>query len=73
MRVDFWTNQNMGEFWGFVKMLLQSIQPGVMIVVAVAAAGLLLGIIIKTVKTANDDEVERRSVDDGEDYEIRRY
>lgn len=73
MRIDFWTDRNFGEFWGFVKMLLQTISPGVMLVVAVVAVGLLLGVIIRTVKDASTDQVEKRYSEDGEDYEVRRY
>lgn len=66
MHIDFWTNQNMGEFWGFVKMLLETVQPGVMLVVAVAALGLLLGIIVKAFRKSSGDTED-------EDVEIRRY
>lgn len=73
MSIDFWTPENFNTFWGYVKMLLETIQPGVMLVVAIATAGLLLGIIVRIYKEASKKEVERRTDDNGEDYEIRRY
>ncbi|UOQ47218.1 hypothetical protein MUN88_14195 [Gracilibacillus caseinilyticus] len=66
--ITFWTDQNMGEFWGNVKMLLQTIQPGIMLVFALSTAGLLIGLVVRLFhKSAKDGE------DHEDDYEIRRY
>lgn len=66
MDIVFWTNDNMATFWGYVKMLLETIQPGIMITVAIVAAGFLLSIIIKAVRKGEKDK-------DDDEIEIRRY
>lgn len=66
MEIDF-LYKNMGEFWGYVGLLLKGIQPGIMLAFAVVAVGLILGIIISTWKrSARDLEKE-------EDYEYKEY
>ncbi|TRM08766.1 hypothetical protein FH966_14785 [Lentibacillus cibarius] len=65
MSIEFWTNENMGTFWEYVKMLLGGIAPGIMLTVAVAAAGLLIGIIVNAFKQTSDNK--------DDDYEIRHY
>ncbi|AIF45723.1 hypothetical protein [Virgibacillus sp. SK37] len=66
MKITFWNDSTMSEFWGYVRMLLEGIQPGVMLVAAVAAAGLLLGIIVKAFRKSDQDE-------DDQDVEVRHY
>lgn len=66
MSIDFWSNDNMGTFWGFVRMLLELVQPGVMIFVATLGVGLLISIIVKAVRKADKDEED-------EEIEVRRY
>ncbi|SEO80471.1 hypothetical protein SAMN04488134_11358 [Amphibacillus marinus] len=65
MRMNFWTQENMLEFWGYVRMLLETAGPGVMLAAAVAAVGFLIPIIINAFKKANTD--------DEQDYEYREY
>lgn len=64
MKIDFWSTSSMGEFWGYVRMLLEGVSPGIMLTFAVVAVGLLLGIIIKAWKQSSketeDDDVEFR-------------
>ncbi len=57
----------MSEFWGYVKMLLETIQPGIMLTVAIVLAGALVGVVVRSFKKTEDDENNDR------DYEIRRY
>lgn len=66
MEIDFWSADNMGEFWNYVKMILEGVSPGIMISVAVAAVGLLLGIVVKSWRKASKDE-------DDDDIEFRHY
>ncbi|WP_208592324.1 hypothetical protein [Gracilibacillus suaedae] len=65
--ITFWTNESMSEFWGYVKMLLETIQPGIMLTVAIVLAGALVGVVVRSFKKTEDDENNDR------DYEIRRY
>ncbi len=67
MSIDFWTTSNMNEFWGYVRMLLETISPGIMITVAVVAVGLLVGIVVSTWRKAQKDQEQEQ------DYEVRRY
>lgn len=67
MSINFWTTENMGQFWSYVKMLLEGISPGILMVVAVVAVSLLLGIIIKAWKESSSDQ------DKDDDIEIRHY
>ena len=46
-RITFFTDARMSQFWEYVKMLLLTISPGVMITVAIAAAGIFLTIVVK--------------------------
>ncbi|WP_018931341.1 hypothetical protein [Gracilibacillus lacisalsi] len=65
--ITFWTNDNMAKFWDYVQMLLETIQPGIMLTVAIVLVGLLIGVIVRSFKKTEDDENNDR------DYEIRRY
>ncbi|QGH32593.1 hypothetical protein GI584_00165 [Gracilibacillus salitolerans] len=65
--ITFWTNENMMEFWSNVRMLLETIQPGIMLTVAIVLVGALIGVIVRSFKKTEDDENNDR------DYEIRRY
>lgn len=66
MKIDFWTNANMGLFWEYVKTLLVTIQPGVMLWVAVGAVGLLLGIVVNAWRESSEKKKE-------DDVEYREY
>ena len=66
MTIQFYTTENMGLFWDYVKMLLTGIAPGIMLAFAVVCVGLLLGIIIKAWKQSakeaeEEDEIEFRN------------
>lgn len=67
MKIEFWSPENMLEFWSYVGMLLEGVSPGVLIVVACAAVGLLLGIVVKSWAKASkeddssDDDIEYRN------------
>lgn len=66
MEINFFTAENMTEFWGYVKMLLSEISPGVMLVTSTAAVGFLLVIIIKAFRKSDEDE-------NNDDIEVRHY
>jgi hypothetical protein len=65
MSIDFWTTENMGDFWGYVRMLLETVSPGVMLWTAVAAVGILIGIIVAAFRKSSKDE--------DDDIEFRHY
>lgn len=67
MKIDFWSNSRMSEFWGYVKMLLEGVSPGILLVVALASVGLLLGIVVRAWKQSSKDD------DDNDDIEFRHY
>ncbi|MEF7566327.1 hypothetical protein V4V35_25390 [Bacillus infantis] len=66
MKIDFWKDDTMAQFWSYVRMLLEGISPGIMITVAVAAVGIMVGIVVKAFKSSSEDEEE-------EDYEVKHY
>lgn len=65
MSIDFWTADNTGQFWGFVRMLLETIQPGVMLMAAVSGVAILITIIVKVFRRGSEEKEE--------DYEIKHY
>ncbi len=65
--INFWTNARMLEFWENVKMLLETIQPGIMLTFAIVVAGLLLGIVVRLFKKTEKQE------DTDDEIEIHRY
>lgn len=69
MKINFFTDERMMEFWGYVKMLLQMISPGVMLVVAIAAVGMLLVIVITSWKSASKG-LEK---EDDDEFEVKYY
>lgn len=63
MEINFFTKETIGELWGYLRMLLEGVSPGVMIVSAIAGVGLLIGIITSSFRKSskeNDDEIEIR-------------
>ena len=68
MNLNFATEENMNQFWGFVKSLLGLAGPWVMIAVAIIAVGLLLTVVINAYKQASKDDKE-----EDDDYEIKHY
>lgn len=66
--ITFWTDSNMAQFWENNKMLLETIQPGIMLVTAISLLGLLIGVIVRAVKKSDDEDD-----DDHRDYEVRHY
>lgn len=65
MQIEFWTSENMNEFWSYVRMLLETASPGIMLVAAVSAVGLLIPIIVNAFKKASDDHEK--------DYDYEEY
>ncbi|WP_445486474.1 hypothetical protein [Niallia sp. 03133] len=66
-KINFFTEARMNEFWEYVKMLLSTASPMVLIMVAVSAAGLLITILVRIFRKAAADE------EDNDDYEVRHY
>ncbi|MGD6940959.1 hypothetical protein ACQCT6_02825 [Cytobacillus gottheilii] len=64
--MNFFTEERMLEFWGYVRQLLSSVSPMVMLAVALIALGLFLVVIINTFKQA-------ASKDDDEEFEVKHY
>lgn len=67
--IDFFNSANLALFWEYVKMLLTSVSPAILISVAVVAVGLLLGIVVNAWKKSSDDQLK----DDDDGYEVRHY
>lgn len=67
MQINFFNAANMTLFWSYVKMLLQGISPGIMLVTGTAAVGILLVIIIKAIRKSDEDEK------DDDEIEVRHY
>jgi len=65
-QITFWTSENMGLFWEYVRSLLTTAAPGVMIWVAMISVGLLLGIIVKAWTHSSRDQ-------DDDDYDVKHY
>lgn len=66
----FFSTRNMDTLWDFVVALTKFIAPGIMIVVAFYAAGMLLNAAIKAFKKGADDDDDNRKDDD---YDMRYY
>lgn len=68
----FFDTKNLNTLWDFVGALLKFIAPGIMIVVAFFAVGMLIKAAIKAFrKGADDDDDDRRKDDD--EYDMRYY
>jgi len=67
----FFNTKNMDAFWGFVVALTKFIAPGIMIVVAFFAVGMLIKAAIKAFKKGADDDDDRRKDDD--EIDMRYY
>ena len=66
MKIDFFTDARLSEMWGYIKMLLEMVSPGVMIFFAIATAGILIGIIANAFRQASKKQ-------DNQDYEYQEY
>jgi len=66
MKIDFFTTERLTELWGYVKMLMEGIAPGIMIVSAISAVGFLIGIVVKAYRQSSKE-------DDDDDIEFRHY
>ncbi|KAB2333981.1 hypothetical protein [Bacillus mesophilum] len=66
--MNFFTEERMLEFWGYVRQLLSSVSPMVMLAVALIALGLFLVIIINTFKQAAS-----KNDDDDDEIEVKHY
>lgn len=67
-KIDFYTTDNMNLFWEYVKGLLSTAAPGVMLWFSVVCVGLLLGIVVKAWKQSSKEHD-----DDDDDIEFRHY
>lgn len=67
MKITFWNNQTINEFWEYVRILLEGISPGILISVAIVAVGLVLTIIVNAWKRSSKD------LEKDDDIEIRHY
>lgn len=64
--IDFFNADNMNLFWQYVQSLLKTVSPAVMLWAALCAVGLLIPIIIKAFRKADED-------DEDEDFEYKQY
>ena len=64
--MNFFTEARMLEFWGYVRAILMSASPMVMLGVAIFCVGLVITIIIRAFRQAQDD-------DQDEDFDIKHY
>ena len=67
MQINFFNSANMTLFWSYVKMLLQGISPGIMLVTGTVAVGFLLVIIIKAFRKTDEEKK------DDDEIEVRHY
>lgn len=73
MDITFYTPDRMREFWGFVETLLKMVSPGVMIVTAIIAVGILLIIIVNTFKKSEKNQLDGAyDLEDDDDEYVRR-
>lgn len=56
MKIQFFTDARLGEMWGYIKMLLEMVSPGVMIFFAIASAGILINIVSKAFRQASKEQ-----------------
>jgi hypothetical protein len=66
MQIEFFTEARLNEMWGYIKMLLEMVAPGVMIFFAIATAGILISIIAKSFRQASKEK-------DDHDYDYQEY
>ncbi|WP_033193712.1 hypothetical protein [Amphibacillus jilinensis] len=66
MEINFWSQDNMLEFWRYVRFLLSEVSPGVMLAFAVTAVSFLIPVVFRAFKKSDDDLASR-------DYELREY
>ncbi|MEA0565505.1 hypothetical protein [Lysinibacillus irui] len=67
----FFDTRNLNTLWDFVAVLLKYVAPGVMILVAFTAVGMIIKMILKMWKKGADDDEDRRKNDD--EYETKYY
>jgi hypothetical protein len=66
MKLEFFTDARLNEMWGYIKMFLEMISPGIMISFGIFAVGLLVGIVAKSFKQASKEQ-------DNQDYDYQEY
>ncbi|MCK6259391.1 hypothetical protein LCY76_22730 [Fictibacillus sp. KIGAM418] len=66
-QIDFYTSDNMAQFWDFTKGLLQTTAPGIMLWFAVTAVGIVLTIIVKAFRQSSKED------DEDDEIEVRHY
>lgn len=57
-KYTFFDNSTLTEFWNWVKILLQMASPAVLIAVAILAVGLLIPIIIRTLRKGSKEQYQ---------------
>ena len=63
VNLNFFTAERMSTFWEYVRMLLESVSPVVMIFAALAALGFFITIVVRAMNKAEDDQ----------DFDYREY
>lgn len=66
MKLEFFTDARLNEMWGYIKMLLEMVAPGVMITFGIFAVGLLVSIVAKSFRQASKEK-------DDHDYDYQEY
>ena len=66
MKLEFFTDARLNEMWGYIKMLLEMVAPGVMITFGIFAVGLLVSIVAKSFRQASKEQ-------DNQDYDYQEY
>ena len=67
----FFSTNNMNTLWDFVFVLTRYIAPGIMIVVAFFAVGMVINLAIRAFKKGADDDDDKRKKDD--EYDVKYY
>lgn len=69
----FFSTKNVEVMWDFVVTLTRFIAPGIMIVVAFFAVGMMVALIIKSFKKGTETEEDGRRNKDKDDYDMKYY
>jgi len=67
----FFDTKNLNTLWDFVAVLLKYVSPGIMMLVAFTAVGMIIKMVIKMWRKGDGDDDDRRKNDD--EYETRYY
>jgi len=67
-KINFFTAERMQEFWGYVWMLMSTVNPAIMLVISLMAVGMLITVVINAFKQS-----AKEKDDDDDDFEVRHY